>query len=123
MKDFLEGVRSVSAAARTFNVSRATIRAVRDWTCTTRTGETKLTEDRPITVGDAPTDRNHEFLFIEGDRIVGRVYPMALRGRLWRALGGSMMATIGSSSLRWLASLGCWSGHTWRRMRLVWVGR
>ena len=33
-----------------------------------------LTEDRPITVGDAPTDRNHEFLFIEGDRIVGRVY-------------------------------------------------
>ena len=33
-----------------------------------------LTEDRPITVGDAPTGRNHEFLFIEGDRIVGRVY-------------------------------------------------
>ena len=30
-----------------------------------------LTEDRPITVGDAPTGRNHEFLFIEGDRIVG----------------------------------------------------
>ena len=33
-----------------------------------------LTEDKPTTVGDAPTDRNHEFLFIEGDRIVGRVY-------------------------------------------------
>ena len=33
-----------------------------------------LTEDRPITVGDAPTGRDHEFLFIEGDRIVGRVY-------------------------------------------------
>ena len=33
-----------------------------------------LTEDRPITVGGAPTGRNHEFLFIEGDRIVGRVY-------------------------------------------------
>ena len=33
-----------------------------------------LTEDRPITVGDAPTGRNHEFLFIEGGRIVGRVY-------------------------------------------------
>ena len=33
-----------------------------------------LTEDRPITVGDAPTGRNPEFLFIEGDRIVGRVY-------------------------------------------------
>ena len=30
-----------------------------------------LTQDRPIIVGDAPTDRNHEFLFIEGDRIVG----------------------------------------------------
>ena len=33
-----------------------------------------MTQDRPIIVGDAPTDRNHEFLFIEGDRIVGRVY-------------------------------------------------
>ena len=33
-----------------------------------------LTEDRPITVGDAPTGRNREFLFIEGDRMVGRVY-------------------------------------------------
>ena len=33
-----------------------------------------LTEDRPITVGGAPTGRNHEFLFIEGDRMVGRVY-------------------------------------------------
>ena len=33
-----------------------------------------LTQNRPIIVGDAPTDRNHEFLFIEGDRIVGRVY-------------------------------------------------
>ena len=33
-----------------------------------------LTQDRPIIVGDAPTDRNHEFLFIEGDRIVGHVY-------------------------------------------------
>ena len=33
-----------------------------------------LTQDRPIIVGDAPTDRDHEFLFIEGDRIVGRVY-------------------------------------------------
>ena len=33
-----------------------------------------LTQDRPIIVGDAPTDRNHEFLFVEGDRIVGRVY-------------------------------------------------
>ena len=33
-----------------------------------------LTEDRPITVGGAPTGRNPEFLFIEGDRIVGRVH-------------------------------------------------
>ena len=33
-----------------------------------------LTEDRPITVGDALTGRNHEFLFIEGDRMVGQVY-------------------------------------------------
>ena len=33
-----------------------------------------LTEDRPITVGGAPTGRNREFLFIEGDRMVGRVY-------------------------------------------------
>ena len=42
VKDFLEGGRSVSAAARTFNVSRATIRAVRDWTCTRRTGEANV---------------------------------------------------------------------------------
>ena len=41
-----------------------------------------LTEDRPITVGDAPTGRNHEFLFIEGDRIVGRVYADCLGLRL-----------------------------------------
>ena len=42
VRDFLEGGRSVSAAARTFNVSRATIRAVRDWTCTRRTGEANV---------------------------------------------------------------------------------
>ena len=42
VKDFLEGGRSLSAAARTFNVSRATIRAVRDWTCTRRTGEANV---------------------------------------------------------------------------------
>ena len=42
VKDFLEGGRSVSAAARTFNVSRATIRAVRDWTCTRRTREANV---------------------------------------------------------------------------------
>ena len=39
VRDFLENGGSFSAAARTFNVSRATIRAVRDWTCTRRTGE------------------------------------------------------------------------------------
>ena len=33
-----------------------------------------LTQDRPIVVGDAPSDRNHEFLSIQGNRIVGRVY-------------------------------------------------
>ena len=42
VRDFLEGGRSVSAAARTFNVSRATIRAVRDWTCTRPTGEANV---------------------------------------------------------------------------------
>ena len=44
VRDFLEGGRPVSAAARTFtfNVSRATIRAVRDWTCTRRTGEANV---------------------------------------------------------------------------------
>ena len=42
VRDFLEGGRSVSAAARTSNVSRATIRAVRDWTCTRPTGEANV---------------------------------------------------------------------------------
>ena len=43
-----------------------------------------LTQDRPITVGAARTDRNHEFLFIERDWVVGRVYADCL-ACAWKA--------------------------------------
>ena len=67
-----------------------------------------LTQDRRIIVGDAPTDRNHEFLFKDAGPLL-----RAPGGR--PGLSGQVLPGEGGMSLwlGWAKKPLCW--QTWRR--------